>query len=128
MSWEKIWLVLRREYLYNFKRPSFLFTAFGVPLLTLVAMFLIFTFTADRETNLDNWQRRLHRPRRAIDPALAVENDHLPAGDRSALDTPAADAPDDERAPISTRWKPLPRNRSPPITSTPTLWSMNTTP
>ncbi|NLX10661.1 MAG: ABC transporter permease [Chloroflexi bacterium] len=99
MSWEKIWLVLRREYLYNFKRPSFLFTAFGVPLLTLVAMFLIFTFTADRETNLDNWQRVGYIDRAGvIDPALAVENDvtFQPVTD-PALDTPAADAPDDER-------------------------------
>ena len=30
----KVWLVLRREYAYNFRRPSFLFTAFGVPLLS----------------------------------------------------------------------------------------------
>ena len=99
MSWEKIWLVLRREYLYNFKRPSFLFTAFGVPLLTLVAMFFIFTFTADRETNLDDWQRVGYIDRAgAIDPALTVENDvtFQPVTD-PALDTPAADAPEDEQ-------------------------------
>ena len=57
MSWHKIWLVLRREYLFNFRRPSFLFTAFGVPALSLGGMFFIFQFTADRETNLDNYQR-----------------------------------------------------------------------
>ena len=57
MSWHKIWLVLRREYLFNFRRPSFLFTAFGVPALSLVAMFVIFQFTSNRESNLDSFRR-----------------------------------------------------------------------
>ncbi|MBN2302890.1 MAG: ABC transporter permease [Anaerolineae bacterium] len=57
MSWQKIWLVLRREYVTNFRRPAFLFTAFGVPLLSLGAMFLITRLTVDRETNLDSWQQ-----------------------------------------------------------------------
>lgn len=39
----KIWLIARREYLYNFRRRSFLFTAFGVPLFSIGMMFLIFT-------------------------------------------------------------------------------------
>jgi ABC-2 type transport system permease protein len=56
MNWEKVWLVLRREYLFNFKRPSFLFTAFGVPAISLVAMFFIFQFTVNREQNLDDWK------------------------------------------------------------------------
>lgn len=56
MSWHKMWLVIRREYLFNFKRPSFLFTAFGVPLLSIGAMFLIIQFTANRETNLKDYQ------------------------------------------------------------------------
>ena len=53
----KIWLVTRREYVYNFRRPSFLFTAFGVPLITLVAMALVFVITTRHETSLDNFQR-----------------------------------------------------------------------
>jgi ABC-2 type transport system permease protein len=57
MSWQKIWLVLRREYRVNFRRPSFLFTAFGVPAISLAAMFLIFQFTLNRETNLDSYRR-----------------------------------------------------------------------
>ena len=57
MSWQKIWLVLRREYLFNFKRPSFLLTAFGVPLLSLGAIFIVGRVTAQRETNLDDFQR-----------------------------------------------------------------------
>ncbi|MBI5958418.1 MAG: ABC transporter permease, partial [Chloroflexi bacterium] len=56
MIWQKVWLVLRREYLFNFKRPSFLFTAFGVPALSLGAMFFIFQFVIDREQNLDKWE------------------------------------------------------------------------
>lgn len=50
-------LVLKREYTFNFRRPSFLFTAFGVPALTLVGMFVIIQFTADRETNTDAFQK-----------------------------------------------------------------------
>jgi len=57
MAWDKIWLVMRREYLVNFRRPGFLFTAFGVPLLSIGAMFLIIQLTASRETNLDAFQR-----------------------------------------------------------------------
>lgn len=49
----KILTVARREYLYNLKRPSFLFAVFGVPLFTLVVMVLIFTLTVSSEENLD---------------------------------------------------------------------------
>lgn len=52
MSWNKMLLVLKREYVFNFKRKSFLFTAFGIPLLTLAVMFLIIRFTVGQETNL----------------------------------------------------------------------------
>ena len=66
----KVWLVLRREYAYNFRRPSFLFTAFGVPLLSFVAIALLFQFTAARETNLDKFQRVGYVDRAMIiDPA-----------------------------------------------------------
>ncbi len=70
MSWHKIWLVIRREYLFNFKRPSFLFTAFGVPLISIGAMFLIIQFTANRESNLNNFQQvgYIDRPQ-LVDPA-----------------------------------------------------------
>jgi len=37
----KIWLIARREYWYNFRRRSFLFTAFGVPLFTFVMMYVV---------------------------------------------------------------------------------------
>jgi ABC-2 type transport system permease protein len=57
MSWHKIWLVVRREYGFNFKRPSFLFTAFGVPLITLGMMFLVIKLAVNQETNLSKFQR-----------------------------------------------------------------------
>ncbi len=41
----KIWLIARREYWYNFRRRSFLFTAFGVPLFTFVMMFVVFSIS-----------------------------------------------------------------------------------
>lgn len=38
----KVWLIARREYLYNFRRRSFLFTAFGVPAFTFLMLFVVF--------------------------------------------------------------------------------------
>lgn len=53
----KVWLVARREYLFNFRRPSFLFTAFGVPIITLVAMAVVFLIITRRESSLQDFQR-----------------------------------------------------------------------
>ncbi len=39
----KLWLIARREYLYNFRRRSFLFTAFGVPVFTFFMWFILFS-------------------------------------------------------------------------------------
>ncbi|MBN1566030.1 MAG: hypothetical protein JXA10_19480, partial [Anaerolineae bacterium] len=75
MNWQKIWLVIRHEYLTNFRRPSFLFTAFGVPVFSLGAMFLLTQFIVNRETNLDDWQRIAY-----IDRAHMVD-DSLDLGD-----------------------------------------------
>jgi ABC-2 type transport system permease protein len=89
MSWQKVWLVLRREYTYNFKRPSFLFTAFGIPVISLGAMFLIIRFTADRETNLDNFQTVGYIDRAgAVQPGLELAQDYAPVVD-PALELPA---------------------------------------
>jgi ABC-2 type transport system permease protein len=41
MNLRKIWLIARREYLFNFRRRSYLFTAFVLPLIIVVAMMLI---------------------------------------------------------------------------------------
>src|SRR5438094_9524861 len=51
MNLRKIWLIARREYLYNFRRRSFLFTAFVLPLIMVVVMSLIFGFF---EQNLED--------------------------------------------------------------------------
>ncbi len=69
MSWRKVFLVLRREYGYNFRRPSFLFTAFGVPLISLGAMFLIGYMIDQRENNLDAFQQVGYIDRAHIIPA-----------------------------------------------------------
>jgi ABC-2 type transport system permease protein len=37
----KIWLIAKREYIVNFRRKSFLFTAFGMPLLVVVIMVVV---------------------------------------------------------------------------------------
>lgn len=42
MNFRKIWLIARREYLTNFRRRSYLFTAFGVPLLTIIILAVVF--------------------------------------------------------------------------------------
>lgn len=49
----KAWLVAKREYLYNVKRPGFLFGAFGVPLITVVLMVIVAAVAVDTETNTE---------------------------------------------------------------------------
>lgn len=41
MNLRKIWLIARREYLFNFRRRSYLFTAFALPLIIMVVMVLV---------------------------------------------------------------------------------------
>ena len=40
MNFRKIWLIARREYMYNFRRRSYLFTAFVLPIIT-VGLFVL---------------------------------------------------------------------------------------
>jgi ABC-2 type transport system permease protein len=92
MTWPKIWLVLRREYLYNFKRPAFLFTAFGVPLISLAAMFLLTRLAIDRESDLSGFSRVGY-----VDHAQLID---------------AASIPDDSRfVPVETNDARLPIKR-----------------
>lgn len=49
---KKVWLVARREYLYNLKRPSFLFAVFGVPIFTFVVWALVFLVMSNNEGNI----------------------------------------------------------------------------
>lgn len=53
----KIWLIARREYTYNFRRPMYLFTAFGLPLIIVVVMYLVFTVLIDSETNFAGFEQ-----------------------------------------------------------------------
>ena len=48
----KMWLVARREYLYNLKRPSFLFAVFGVPIFTFVVWAVVFLVMSNSENNV----------------------------------------------------------------------------
>jgi ABC-2 type transport system permease protein len=46
---KKMWIVARREYLYNLKRPSFLFAVFGVPIFTFVVWALVFLVMSNND-------------------------------------------------------------------------------
>lgn len=48
----KLWLVARREYLYNLRRRSFLFAVFGVPIFTFIAWFVVFAVIQSSEENV----------------------------------------------------------------------------
>ncbi len=43
MNLRRVWLIARREYLYNFRRRSYLFTAFVMPLIVAGAMAIVFS-------------------------------------------------------------------------------------
>ncbi len=49
----KTLLVARREYLFNLRRPAFLFAVFGVPLFICVIWFIIFAVMSASEANVD---------------------------------------------------------------------------
>lgn len=48
----KLWLVARREYLFNLRRRSFLFAVFGVPLFTFFIWFVVFAVIAKTEDDI----------------------------------------------------------------------------
>jgi ABC-2 type transport system permease protein len=41
MNLRKVWVILRREYLFNLRRPTFLFTTFGLPLFMAVIGWIV---------------------------------------------------------------------------------------
>jgi ABC-2 type transport system permease protein len=49
----KMWSVALREYLFNLRRPSFLFAVFGVPLFTFIMWGVIFLVMDSTENNID---------------------------------------------------------------------------
>ncbi len=50
----KMWLVARREYLYNLRRRSFIFGAFVVPAMVIAIMLIVFSVLAESETNAES--------------------------------------------------------------------------
>lgn len=48
----KIWLIAKHEYLTNIRRRSFLFGAFGIPVITLIMMTLVFGLVIDNEADV----------------------------------------------------------------------------
>lgn len=47
----KIWLVARREFITNLRRPAFLIAAFGAPLFTVVLMMIVFSLVVNQQTS-----------------------------------------------------------------------------
>jgi ABC-2 type transport system permease protein len=92
MALHRIWLVLRREYVFNFRRPAFLFTAFMLPVISVGLMFLIIQLTAERESSLDDYDRVGYVDRAGIveHPDWVPERYHAVTDD--SLTPPAADA------------------------------------
>jgi ABC-2 type transport system permease protein len=52
-SMNKLWLIIRREYLTNVRKPSFLFTAFGTPLIILGIAVLSVVISLSSETSIE---------------------------------------------------------------------------
>ena len=48
----KTWLIIKHEYLTNIKRRSFLFGAFGVPIISIVLMAVVFGLVINNETDV----------------------------------------------------------------------------
>jgi ABC-2 type transport system permease protein len=49
----KAWLVAKREYLFNVRKRSFLFGAFGVPIIIVALMVVVAAVAVDAETNTE---------------------------------------------------------------------------
>lgn len=70
----KIWLVIKREYLFNLRRPAFLFAAFGTPIffVAIIALSIFFT-TATTQTIEDIGQVGYVDPADVLDAGIQVE-------------------------------------------------------
>lgn len=56
MNLQKIWLIAKREYTFNFRRRSFLFAAFGVPLITIGIMALVIAIVQQNEADISGYK------------------------------------------------------------------------
>jgi len=50
----KTWLIVKHEYLTNIKRRAFLFGAFGVPIISIVLMAVVFGLVVNNETDVSH--------------------------------------------------------------------------
>ncbi len=50
----KAWLVARREYLYNLRRPAFLFAVFGAPLITILLLVVVIAITSSNQQDVES--------------------------------------------------------------------------
>ncbi len=50
----KVWLVAQREYLYNIRRPAFLFAAFGTPLIIIASIFISVALQTSSEDSFED--------------------------------------------------------------------------
>lgn len=57
MNLHKIWLIAKREYWVNFRRKSFLFTAFGMPILLVVIWAVVFGLIAQAIDDTSGFSR-----------------------------------------------------------------------
>lgn len=75
----KLWLVARREYLYNLRRRSFLFAVFGVPIFTFVAWFVVFAVIEASDQNIESISQVGYVDNAGIlnDPILPADNPDL---------------------------------------------------
>lgn len=53
----KFWLVAAREYFYNFRRPMYLFTAFGLPLIMIVVMYVVVAVIIKDASDLSDFEQ-----------------------------------------------------------------------
>src|SRR5689334_6856532 len=56
MNLRKIWLIAKREYTFNFRRRSFLFAAFGVPLITIVMIGVVLTLVQQAAEDISGYK------------------------------------------------------------------------
>ncbi len=56
MNLRKIWLIAKREYTFNFRRRSFLFAAFGVPLITIVIIGVVIALAQQAAEDISGYK------------------------------------------------------------------------
>ena len=91
----KVWLVAQREYLYNIKRPAFLFAAFGTPLIIIASIFLSVALQSGSEDSFEDQVEQGEFLVGYIDQSGLLSSDDLNLGDY--LENPEIFTPYTER-------------------------------